>query len=71
VTALPKKVNERNKYMAPMQHLSFARSDETRTFEKGKVDLALIPPGHDAWVLGNLPVVAIDIDGLVDYAKPL
>jgi hypothetical protein len=114
-----------------MQHRSFAKSDETRIFDKGRVDLvklggisfgkgtfqpgwkwsdsvkpivktksceaphlqyfitgrlhivmddgtetefgpgdlALIPPGHDAWVVGNEPVVTIDIDGLVNYAK--
>jgi len=116
-----------------MQQRSFVRSDETRTFDKGQVeliklggitfgrgifqpgwkwsesvkpivqtksceaphlqyivsgrlhvamddgsetefssgDLALVPPGHDAWVVGNEPVVAIDIDGMVDYAKPV
>lgn len=29
-------------------------------------DVALIPPGHDAWVVGNEPVVALDPQG---YAK--
>jgi hypothetical protein len=29
-----------------------------------------VPPGHDGWVVGNEPVVAIDILGAVDYAKP-
>ena len=33
-------------------------------------DLALVPPGHDAWVAGSEPVVAIDITGMGDYAKP-
>ena len=28
-----------------------------------------IPPGHDAWVVGKKPVVAIDITGMGDYAK--
>jgi mannose-6-phosphate isomerase-like protein (cupin superfamily) len=28
-----------------------------------------IPPGHDAWVVGNEPVVAIDITGMGNYAK--
>jgi len=32
-------------------------------------DVALIPPGHDAWVVGNEPVVAVDFQGMVDYAK--
>jgi hypothetical protein len=32
-------------------------------------DVANIPSGHDAWVVGNEPVVAIDFQGMVDYAK--
>ena len=32
-------------------------------------DMALVPPGHDAWVVGNEPVVIVDFQGMVDYAK--
>ena len=32
-------------------------------------DVLTIPPGHDAWVVGNEPVVVIDFQGMVDYAK--
>lgn len=32
-------------------------------------DVSLIPPGHDAWVVGNEPVVIVDFQGMVDYAK--
>lgn len=32
-------------------------------------DIANIPAGHDAWVVGNEPVVTIDFQGMVDYAK--
>jgi len=32
-------------------------------------DVALVPPGHDAWVVGNEPVVIVDFQGMVDYAK--
>jgi hypothetical protein len=35
----------------------------------GPGDVSLTPPGHDAWVVGNEPVVMIDISGMVDYAK--
>ena len=28
------------------------------------------PPGHDAWVVGDEPVVVIDISGMKGYAKP-
>jgi hypothetical protein len=27
-----------------------------------------MPPGHDAWVVGDDPAVVIDISGMVDYA---
>jgi len=32
-------------------------------------DVAFIPPGHDGWVVGDEPVVAIDFQGMADYAK--
>ena len=32
-------------------------------------NLSLIPPGHDAWVVGNEPVVILDISGMGNYAK--
>jgi len=30
-----------------------------------------VPSGHDAWVVGDEPVVVIDCQGKVDYAKRL
>jgi hypothetical protein len=33
-------------------------------------DVSLLPPGHDAWVVGNEPVVVLDISGMENYAKP-
>jgi mannose-6-phosphate isomerase-like protein (cupin superfamily) len=32
-------------------------------------DVATIPPGHDAWVVGKEPVVGFDITGAANYAK--
>jgi quercetin dioxygenase-like cupin family protein len=32
-------------------------------------DVSLVPPGHDGWVVGNEPVVMVDFQGMVDYAK--
>ncbi|MBK6543883.1 MAG: cupin domain-containing protein [Saprospiraceae bacterium] len=32
-------------------------------------DVSLLPKGHDAWVVGNEPVVLVDFQGMVDYAK--
>ncbi len=37
--------------------------------EFGIGDVVSIPPGHDAWVVGNEPVVVIDISGMRDYSK--
>jgi hypothetical protein len=37
-------------------------------FEPG--DVSLLPPGHDAWVVGDEPFVAIDIQGMTHYAEP-
>jgi mannose-6-phosphate isomerase-like protein (cupin superfamily) len=38
-------------------------------FEMGPGDVALIEPGHDAWVVGDEPVVAVDWSGAANYAK--
>ena len=32
-------------------------------------DISVIPPGHDAWVVGDEPAVIVDFQGMVDYAK--
>ena len=37
--------------------------------EFGPGDALIIPPGHNAWVVGEDPVVAIDFTGLKNYAK--
>jgi hypothetical protein len=31
-------------------------------------DVSFLPSGHDAWVVGNEPVVVVDFQGMVDYA---
>ncbi len=32
-------------------------------------DISLVSPGHDKWVVGNEPVVAIDFQGMFDYSR--
>ncbi len=32
-------------------------------------DVSLLPPGHDAWVVGDEPVVLVDFQGMVEYAR--
>ena len=60
-----------------VQHLTYfisgrlaVRMDDGSDAEFGPGDLGSIPPGHDAWVVGNEPVVAIDFRGGAIYAKP-
>lgn len=48
--------------------LHVAMEDGTE-FEIGPGEVASIPPGHDAWVVGNEPMVAVDWSGLENYAK--
>lgn len=36
----------------------------------GPGDVIRIPPGHDAWVIGDEPYVAVDFTGGPEYAKP-
>ena len=35
----------------------------------GPVEISYLPAGHDAWVVGDEPVVVVDFQGMVDYAK--
>jgi hypothetical protein len=43
--------------------------DDGSEQEFGAGDLSLLPSGHDGWVVGNEPVVVIDVSGMVNYAK--
>jgi hypothetical protein len=45
------------------------RMDDGSILECRPGDVTLIPPGHDAWVVGDEPVVIVDFQGMVDYAK--
>jgi mannose-6-phosphate isomerase-like protein (cupin superfamily) len=38
-------------------------------FESGPGDVAVISPGHDAWVVGDEAVVVVDWGGAANYAK--
>lgn len=43
--------------------------DDGTEFDCKPGDVVSIPPGHDAWVVGDEPVVAVDFQGMADYAK--
>lgn len=36
-------------------------------FDSGPGDISIVPPGHDAWVVGNEPVVLVDWTGAATY----
>ena len=38
--------------------------------EFGPGDVGVVPPKHDAWVVGDEPVTIIDISGMKHYARP-
>jgi quercetin dioxygenase-like cupin family protein len=43
--------------------------DDGTTFEAGPGDVTSLPSGHDAWVVGNEPVVTVDWFGAGNYAR--
>jgi len=46
------------------------RMDDGTERELGPGDAAVVPPGHDAWIVGNEQCVALDFTGVAHYAKP-
>jgi ethanolamine utilization protein EutQ (cupin superfamily) len=70
--------------MQPTAHKTFSTPDEVREFPNGRLairmddgtefvagpgDVTSLPSGHDAWVVGEEPVVVVDWFGASDYAK--
>jgi hypothetical protein len=45
------------------------KMDDGSEEEWGPGDVGYVPPGHNAWVVGNEPLVAIDFTGMKEYAK--
>lgn len=45
------------------------RMDNGDEKEYGPNDTYIIPPGHDAWVIGDEPYVGVDVAGMTNYAK--
>ena len=45
------------------------RMDDGTTLICKPGQVSLLPEGHDAWVVGNEPVVLVDFQGMIDYAK--
>jgi hypothetical protein len=45
------------------------RMDDGTEFECRPGDVSFLPSGHDAWVVGDQPVVVVDFQGMIDYAE--
>jgi len=46
------------------------RMDDGTEGEFGTNSVARIEPGHDAWVIGDEPCIAVDFGASPSYAKP-
>jgi len=46
-------------------------ADSGEELEYGPGDVAVMAPGHDAWIVGDEPCVVVDWQGYGDYAKPV
>ncbi len=45
------------------------KSDDGTVKDCGPGDVSMLGSGHDAWVVGDEPVVIVDFQGMIDYAK--
>jgi hypothetical protein len=59
---------ESHLYYQATGRLHVSMQDGTQ-LEIGPGEVAALPPGHDAWVVGNEPVVMIDWSGARTYAR--
>jgi hypothetical protein len=46
------------------------RTDDGTEFVATSGDITSLPRGHDAWVIGDEPVVVVDWFGATNYARP-
>ena len=44
--------------------------DDGTEMEAGPGEAIVIPPGHDAWSVGDEPCIVLDFAGAERYAKP-
>jgi hypothetical protein len=47
------------------------RMDDGTDFDCKPGEVSYIPPGHDAWVVGDEPVEVVDFQGMAQFAKPM
>lgn len=56
-------------YQYHISGILHVKMDDGTEFDLKAGDVSSLPMGHDAWVVGNEPVVIVDFQGMVDYAK--
>lgn len=44
------------------------KMDDGTEFDCKPGDVSSLPAGHDAWVIGDEPVIVVDFQGMLDYA---
>ena len=47
------------------------KMDDGTILECKAGDISFFPTGHDAWVVGNEPVVVVDFHGMTEYGKKI
>ena len=52
-----------------LQGRMVVKMDDGSEVEYGPGDAFYMPPGHDAWIVGDKPCVLIDVTGFGQYAK--
>src|ERR671918_617712 len=55
--------------VARLQRRRFTEPDDVRTLPHGRIDVFEIPPGHDAWVVGDEPWVSVDFEAMRTYGR--
>jgi hypothetical protein len=45
------------------------KMDDGTEYECRAGDLSLLPSGHDAWVVGDEPVIVVDFQGMYNFGK--
>jgi quercetin dioxygenase-like cupin family protein len=60
---------EANHFIYQVSGTMRIRMDDGMEFDCHAGEVCLIPPGHDGWVIGNEPVVALDFQGMATYAQ--
>ncbi|NEX59465.1 cupin domain-containing protein [Noviherbaspirillum galbum] len=53
-----------------IQGRMIVKMDDGSQMEYGAGDFFYMPPGHDAWVVGDERCVLVDVTGVAKYAKP-